>query len=72
MARVVLTVADDGPGVPPEARERIFDRFGRVDDARTRGHGGTGLGLRSSGTSWPDTTGRSPTTGCRTVVRASW
>ena len=42
-ARLVIT--DDGPGVPPEARERIFERFGRADDARTRDEGGTGLGL---------------------------
>jgi two-component system OmpR family response regulator len=42
---VLLVVEDDGPGVPPEQRERIFDRFARVDDARTRATGGTGLGL---------------------------
>jgi signal transduction histidine kinase len=42
---IVIEVADEGCGVPPEARERIFDRFARVDDARARAHGGVGLGL---------------------------
>ncbi|MGZ8782013.1 MAG: sensor histidine kinase, partial [Gaiellaceae bacterium] len=40
-----LAVADDGPGIQPEHREWIFDRFWRADDARSRPGGGSGLGL---------------------------
>jgi signal transduction histidine kinase len=42
---VVLTVDDDGPGVPPERRQDVFERFVRLDDARSRDAGGAGLGL---------------------------
>lgn len=41
----VVTITDTGPGVPEEERERIFQWLVRLDDARTRDHGGAGLGL---------------------------
>ncbi|MFI1827885.1 sensor histidine kinase [Streptomyces sp. NPDC020412] len=70
----VLSVADDGTGVPDAERERIFERFVRLDDARSRDEGGAGLGLaiardvarRHGGTL---TVGRSAAGGAQFVLR---
>ena len=43
--RALMAVVDHGPGIPEEARERIFDRFTQLDQSDTRARGGTGLGL---------------------------
>jgi signal transduction histidine kinase len=41
----VLTISDDGPGIPPDERERVLERFSRLDDARSGGEWHAGLGL---------------------------
>ena len=43
--RLTIAVTDDGPGIPPEQLERVFERFHRAEERRTRDSGGTGLGL---------------------------
>jgi signal transduction histidine kinase len=71
---VAVAVTDDGPGVPPDQADRIFERFARLDDARSSADGGTGLGLaiareiaeRHGGTLTLDTAHR---TGARFVLR---
>ncbi|WP_208321867.1 HAMP domain-containing sensor histidine kinase [Curtobacterium sp. PhB25] len=70
----VLTVDDDGSGIPPAERDRVFERFVRLDEARSRDAGGAGLGLaivrdavRAHG--GEATVADSPLGGARFVVR---
>ena len=44
-SKAVIEIADEGPGIAPEHQQKIFQRFYRVDDARSRAEGGVGLGL---------------------------
>ena len=75
-ASILLTVADDGPGVPDDARERIFEPFFRLAVPRTGARGGTGLGLAigrgiaraHGGDLWLDPPAP-PSRGARFVVR---
>jgi signal transduction histidine kinase len=68
-----LWVDDDGPGIPPADRDRVFERFTRLDDGRARDHGGSGLGLavvrsivtRHRGRVWAED---SPLGGARFVI----
>ena len=70
----VLSVGDDGPGIPPEDRQRVFERFVRLDQHRSRHQGGSGLGLAIVGQLVLDhggsvTVGDSPDGGALLVVR---
>jgi signal transduction histidine kinase len=68
----VLTIADDGPGVPDDARERVFERFARHDSDRSRTGGGAGLGLaisREIVTAHGGTIGFDPGPGGRVTIR---
>ena len=70
---VRLLVDDDGPGIPPGDRERVFERFARLDEARTREDGGIGLGLAivravAQRSGWTVAVDQSPAGGARVVI----
>lgn len=69
---VEIAVADDGPGIPLDQREAVFDRFTRLDDARASADGGSGLGLaitREVVSAHGGTVEVDPTAGAGTRVR---
>ena len=70
----VLTVDDDGPGIAPAERQRVFERFVRLDESRDRASGGAGLGLPIvrevvRGHHGEVTVDASPQGGCRVIVQ---
>jgi signal transduction histidine kinase len=70
----LITIDDDGPGIPERERGRVFERFVRLDESRDRASGGTGLGLPIvwevvRGHLGDVAVGTSPMGGCRVVVR---
>ena len=74
---VELTVSDNGPGIPPDEAARVFERFTRLDSARSSGDGGAGLGLSivqwivelHGGSIFVEQVRPAPPFGCRMVVR---
>lgn len=74
---VRMTVSDNGPGIPPAQASKVFERFTRLDSARTSGDGGAGLGLSivqwivelHRGSIAVEQIRSSPPFGCRMVVR---